>query len=124
MKKLFHRAYHYVLHSFTAKTLHGTHSPYVYDFLEQVVYNPYPFYVFDLIESFRAQLLLNQKSIYVNDYGTGVSQLKKISTVANRSLKPARQAQLLFKTINYFKSKEIIEIGTSLGLTTMYLAKA
>jgi len=123
MKKLFHRAYHYLLHSFSAKTLHGTHSPFVYDFLEQVIYNPYPFYVFDIIESLRAQLLLNSTNIYVNDFGTGASKQKKISKIANNSLKPAKQAQLLFKTINYFKSTEIIELGTSLGITTLYLSK-
>ena len=100
MKKLFHRAYHYLIHSLSAKTLHGTHSPFVYDFIEQVVYNPYPFYVFDIIESFRAQLLLNQSSLYVNDFGTGISKQKKVATIANKSLKPTSQAQLLFKMVN------------------------
>lgn len=123
MKKLFHRAYYYLLHSFSAKTLHGTHSPFVYDYLEQVVYNPYPFYVFDIIESLRAQLLLNQNTVYINDFGTGISKKKKVSTIANKSLKPAKQAQLLFKTVNHFKSIEIIELGTSLGITSMYLSK-
>lgn len=95
----------------------------MYDYLEQVVYNPYPFYVFDIIESFRAQLLLNSTTIYVNDFGTGASKHKKISKIANNSLKPAKQAQLLFKTVNYFKPPEIIELGTSLGITTLYLSK-
>ena len=38
-------------------------------------------------------------------------------------MKPRKYAQLLFRLVRYFKPKNIIEIGTSLGITTCYLAE-
>jgi predicted O-methyltransferase YrrM len=37
-------------------------------------------------------------------------------------VKPARYGQLLFRLVNHFKPRYILELGTSLGITTMYLA--
>ena len=35
-----------------------------------------------------------------------------------------KKAQLLFKLVNYFQCTKILEIGTSLGITTAYLSNA
>ena len=35
---------------------------------------------------------------------------------------PARYAQLLFRIINYTKAERLLELGTSLGLTSLYLS--
>ena len=51
------------------------------------------------------------------------SSRRKISSIAKNSLKPARQAQLLFRLINYFGYRNLLELGTSLGITSSYLAK-
>lgn len=42
--KLLFRAYHWLLHYSHSNTLHGTHSPFVYSFLEKVVYQHNPSY--------------------------------------------------------------------------------
>ena len=42
--------------------------------------------------------------------------------VAKNSATSPKYAQLLFRMGNYFESRRIIELGTSLGLTSLYLS--
>lgn len=73
--------------------------------------------------------MLNDDTILqVNDLGAGSAVLKtktrKISSIARYSLKSAKYSQLLFRLVNHFQPQTILELGTSLGITTLYLAKA
>ena len=73
--------------------------------------------------------MLNDSSeIEVADFGAGSTVLKTnkrvVSKMAASSLKPKKFAQLLFRLVNYYKPKNIIELGTSFGITTSYLACA
>jgi predicted O-methyltransferase YrrM len=105
----------------------GIHSPFVFKLVTQIIHDYHPFYCFQEIESQRKKLLQNKQNIKVTDYGTGskvtTGNHRKISLIAKYSLKPAKQAQLLFRLINYFEYKNILELGTSLGITSSYLAK-
>jgi predicted O-methyltransferase YrrM len=48
-------------------------------------------------------------------------QIQSVSEIAKRSVKPAKYGQLLFRMVNYFQPKHVLELGTSLGITTSYL---
>lgn len=100
----------------------GIHSPYLYEFVQQVVCNRHPYYCFARLESIRRMLLHDHRTVYVQDYGTGVSGERALSAIARRSLAGPRYAQMLFRMAVYTQSKRILELGTSLGLTTSYLA--
>jgi predicted O-methyltransferase YrrM len=73
-------------------------------------------------------LLSNYNTIEIEDFGAGSrvakTNTRKISAVAKGSLKPAKYSQLLFRMIDFYAPKQIIELGTSLGITTAYLASA
>ena len=107
---------------------HGVHSPFVYEFIEKVLNdkNQYEYYL--PIESIRKELLQNNNSIEVEDFGAGSSVIKtkqrKISAIAASSLKPKKYAQLIFRIASYYQPKHIIELGTSLGITASYLSCA
>lgn len=47
-----------------------------------------------------------------------------VSAIASHSLKSPKYARLLFRIVNYFKPQSMLELGTSLGLSTIYQAKA
>lgn len=114
----------YLRHFFTARHTHGfgVHSPYVYNFIQYVIYEKNPFYVYDKIEALRRKLLTDTTEIAVTDYGTGNDSIRRISDITARSVKPARYAQLFYRIIRYSKAVNVLELGTSLGITTAYLA--
>ncbi len=125
----FFRIKNFILHRLQSRGLKGfgIHSPFIFHLVTYIIADKNPFYCFAHIEKQRKQLLKNQSIISVTDYGTGCNcigvQQKKVSKIAVTSLKPARHAQCFFRLINYFNSKNILEIGTSLGITTAYMAK-
>lgn len=126
--KLLNRIIQYIKYIFRSIHLHGIHSPFVFYIQHEIINENIPFYAFDDIESVRAKLLLSQQEISVKDLGAlGEKQKErklKINEIARRSLKPAKDAQLLFRLAYYHKAENILELGTSLGITTSYLAKA
>ncbi len=86
----------------------------------------YPSY--QSIEKIRKQLLADSTVIEVEDFGAGSSVIKTnqrvVGAVAASSLKPKKYAQLLYRMIQYYKPETIVELGTSFGITTAYLASA
>lgn len=122
--KYFWILYKYFLHILRAKNTkgHGVHSPFLYAFTQEVIYETNPFYIFLSIEKIRAELWLDNRILNVSDFGTGAKNQVKVSDLAKKSLKNKKWAQLLFRVINFSKAKNILELGTSLGVTTSYIA--
>jgi predicted O-methyltransferase YrrM len=121
-------AYKYLNYQLKSFRLHGVHSPFVFNLYQNVILHSGSFYAYKPIENLRAKLKSNHTKINVTDLGagskTGANYQRKISHLAKVSAKPAKYAQLLFRLVNYFQPAEILELGTSLGLTTAYLAAA
>lgn len=101
---------------------HGVHSPFLFDFIRNVVMEKHPFYCFETIEQQRTALLNDTTRIEVKDFGTGKHIERSIAEIARKALKPSRQAQLLFRICARYHFKNIVELGTSLGVTTLYLS--
>ncbi|TAG85728.1 MAG: class I SAM-dependent methyltransferase [Bacteroidetes bacterium] len=118
----------YFRYLWQAKTAHSLHSPFVFHLYTEIITAYKKYYVFNSIEKLRIKMLSNYQKIDVTDFGAGShlnsSPQKTISSLAKISSTPAKEAQLLFKLINYFDTKTIVELGTCLGLTTLYLQKA
>jgi predicted O-methyltransferase YrrM len=107
---------------------HGTHSPFVYSFIKEVLNKQIPADKFDLIEQYRKQLLQDNEIVNVWDRGAGSRQsfdnMRSVKQIAKVALKPKKYSLLLHKIIAHYKPDEILEMGTSLGITTCYLAAA
>ena len=120
----------YVEFYFTAKTKYGIHSPFLFDFIEQVYEPQTNYYSFSAIEYVRNKLKKNHQLINVKDFGAGskrktFSGQRKISEIATHSLQQPKMSALLFRLINFYSLKPIvIELGTSLGICTAYLSTA
>ena len=127
MKNKLWQIWQYLLYLPRCIHLHGIHSPFVFELHEKLFKEKSQFYVFSEIESIRAKLLLTQKELTVNDLGAGStlgsSAERSIKTIAKNSLKPAKTAQLLYRFVHHFKPKQMVELGTCLGVTSAYLAK-
>lgn len=127
---MYKRIFKYINHFLTA---HGKYnfrkqSSDIKYLISEIIYDKTPYNYFNEIEKQRKKLLNNHNTIKITDFGAGSkihkSNVRKISSIAKYSLKPAKQAQLLFRLANHFNCNNILELGTSLGITTSYLAKA
>lgn len=107
---------------------HGVHSPFVFEWITRVLQDDRKFYAYASIEQQRELLLHNNQLLEVTDLGagsrTGTFLQRTVSSVAARSLKPPKYAQLLFRMVHYYGCKQVLELGTCLGITTSYLAAA
>jgi len=107
---------------------HGVHSPFVFDFIKNVLNNTKTHKCFHSIEKLRKELLHDKRIVEVEDFGAGSlavpNKKKRVSDITKAFLKSKKLAQLLFRIVDYYKPKTIIELGTSLGVTTIYLAAA
>ncbi len=116
----------YMRYRLVSSNAHGLHSPFVFDLYNNVIRDETPFYVFSAIEKVRAKMLLSDEIIDVLDLGTGgkktLHRKLPVSLIAKQYVKPARFGQLLFRLVNRFQPVHMLELGTSLGITSMYLA--
>lgn len=124
--RVWHYIKEYIKFYFTAKHHkgHGVHSPFVFSLIEDVLNEKHPYYAFKDIERVRKGLLSDHSTIYVNDYGTGASRERQVSEIARACLKSKKEAQMLFRLACLMQPRNILELGTCLGITTLYLAKA
>ena len=106
---------------------HGVHSPFVFDFIIHVLNDTKEYECYKRIESLRKQLVQNNSIIDVEDFGAGSAVIpfkkRKVSAIAKSSLKNKKFAKLLYRIVKYYHPQNIIELGTSFGITTCYLAE-
>jgi predicted O-methyltransferase YrrM len=124
----FQLAKKYLHYYFTASngSGHGVHSPFVFDFITNVLKDKKIYDSYNKVEAQRKKLLADTSTIEVEDFGAGSSVTKsnqrEVKNIAASSLKPKKYAQLLYRIAQYYKPATIIELGTSFGITTAYLA--
>lgn len=104
-----------------SKNRHGVHSPFVYDFIENVLN---PIYIDREIENERKKLLKNNTTLFLKDYGQGYDRETSIAKIASASLKKPKEAQILSKIASHYSMQKVIELGTSFGISSAYLSKS
>lgn len=125
---LLHQILSYFRFLLRSGNAHGLHSPFVFGLYAHVINHDGAFAAFAPIEARRLQLLRSTQMLTVRDFGagshTGAGRQRRVQTIARTAAKPASLAQLLFRLVNHFQPRTVLELGTSLGLTTAYLAAA
>ena len=112
-----------------ARDEHSLHSPFLFSLYTQVIRaKTGSKALFAPIQALRKELRKSRQVITIADYGAGskvnASRKRTIGDIARNSQKPARFGRLLFRLIRRFAVKNIVDLGTSLGMTTAYLAEA
>jgi predicted O-methyltransferase YrrM len=120
--------FRYIRYFLAARTNHGVHSPFVYSLVTEVIRNRMAFYAYENIESVRSKLLLSKETITVTDFGAGSvygsARKRKVSDIARNAAKSRKYGELLFRLVNRFQPRTMLELGTSLGVSTLYQAGA
>ena len=118
---------------------HGIHSPFVYDLVRRVLRDKSGDPAFAAIEGLRRRLLMDDGVLEVEDMGAGSGmggsgmggsgigvggslRVRRVGEIARHAAKPPRLGRLLFRLARYYRPSVVVELGTSLGLSTAYLA--
>jgi predicted O-methyltransferase YrrM len=110
----------------------GIHSPYLFELVRFVLRDRNAYYCFADIERRREYLKACDDELDVVDFGSrgskeGTHIRRKVSFIAKNHLESPKVGQMLFRLVNFLGEHEkrplqILELGTSLGITTAYLA--
>jgi predicted O-methyltransferase YrrM len=106
---------------------HGMHSPFVFDFIKHVLQNKTGYEPPAAIEALRRQLLHDNSVISIEDFGAGSrkpSKQKTVRQVAKTAVKSKNWGQLFYRLARHYQPQTVIELGTSLGISTAYFAAA
>lgn len=121
-------SFRYLRFYFQAATKYDVHSPFVADFIDYIVEDARLFYAFPHIERMRARLHRNNFPLEIVDFGAGSqanrSKVRTVRNVLRYSAVSETTGQQLFRLVAHYRPQQIVELGTSLGLSTLYLAAA
>jgi predicted O-methyltransferase YrrM len=121
----FFRARKYFTYWLDKVNAHSLHSPYLFNLYCKAITYPTEAPAFEEIEKLRKQLLRNHKNITYTDQGaTAKSRTRSIKSIAKASLSDARYSKLYYRLIKYIEPSFVVELGTSLGINTLYLSEA
>lgn len=127
MSDTLHQIGSYLGHMVKARTRHGVHSPFVYELIDKVLRPQGDHAECAPIEEVRAALLRSTQTIRVNDLGAGSKvfdlPVRRVADIARTALRPPKHAAMLYRLARYFRPLDVLELGTSFGISTLYLAK-
>ena len=105
---------------------HGVHSPFIFNLITQCFYDKTKYEDYTILNSYRTKLYNNKETISITDFGAGSRVFKSNQRVISEIAKTAgihpKRAQLLYRITHYLKSKNNLELGTSLGMATSALS--
>lgn len=117
----------FLLHS---GTRYGVHSPFLYEFVDKVIRKDGAIAGGERIEKIRKEYRHSREVIMKTDFGASsygkesVRYPVALRQIAGSSLSSPRQARRLHRLVCLMGCTRILEIGTSLGITTAYLSAA
>lgn len=104
----------------------GVQSPFAYHLLNDAIHCKHSYYAFNALLKEKNTLLRERREIEIEDYGSkGYRRIKRgVCEVAFHSVKSTKQQEMIFRLVNFMQPETILELGTSLGLTSAYMSLA
>lgn len=119
-------AFEYIKYRWNAKGRHGTHSPFVYDFVDQCMQIQLDENFIEEREKLLKSLKADNRTITIEDFGVGSKKLsnqRRISQIFITSSSNGKYGDLLYQLSAFYKPEHILEFGTSLGIGTIHFSK-
>jgi predicted O-methyltransferase YrrM len=112
----------YVLFLLQAGNKHSVHSPFIYQFITKGLHATLNSSQWQTFLSIKKEISTDHRNIEVIDFGAGSkvfkSNFREVARIAKVAGISNKKAKLLLKIVNYIKPKNVLEIGTSIGLGT------
>jgi len=118
----------FIRYKLKAQSAFKVHSPFAYDFYTSVVISKQKLPDgLQNVEKIRKECLRSSEKITVTDLGTGAGVKpveRKIQDIMRQYSNSKKDAFLLYRMVKNLRPSQILELGTSLGISTMYLSMA
>jgi len=125
---LTYRAGAYLRYAYRAKNAHRVHSPFVFDLYSKHLLNPAACNTLDSLEELRTTLLKNTSPIHTTPLGAPSKTIKtnitSVSEIVKGSVITAKWSRILFRLIQALQPNSILELGSSIGFSSVLLHKA
>lgn len=119
-------ALRYLNYIMNAVDEHSLHSPYIYNLYSNIIKPDDQNSELEQFSRLRKELENDTRTIKIHDLGAGSAisnkPFKKVKEIARNSATPAKQSRLFYRLIRHFQYKNIIELGSSIGINSLYLA--
>ncbi len=128
MSKQTDTALRFLRHRIRAKSKFDLHSPFVYRIYSEILNDKTGYAEFKPIEKLRSRLLKDQGYIQMVDLGAGAGDIPwchrivPVKKVIKKSCVQPAYGRFLFRMARHFRPAVMVELGTSLGMSTSYLA--
>lgn len=124
-----HQVISYINYWLSEVNAHSLQAPFVYNLYTSCIQRDSNKHDFAAIEKTRKKLLSSQLMVTPVSWGAPSTVHRndtkiKVSSIAKKGLTKPKISRLLARLIDYTNSKQIVELGTSFGLNTLYLAHA
>jgi predicted O-methyltransferase YrrM len=118
----------FLQHSYHTRSRFDLHSPFVYKLYKEILQDKTSFFEYKEVENVRSAMMNHPGFIRMMDFGSKSTDIRwdkkvvRTRNVARHSAVSPRYGQFLFRLARHFKPESILEMGTSLGISTSYLA--
>ena len=128
VRQKFFQSASFIRYWLQAMNQHSLHPPFIFNLYTKAIKKECQDPLFGEIEQARKNLLKNPQTVDIFDLGAGSSisakKKRRISEIARFSLTKPDFSRLLYRLIRYMKADTVLELGTSLGINTLYLSAA
>jgi predicted O-methyltransferase YrrM len=130
MNTMLYRIFRYAGHALHSRSAFDLHSPFVFHVYQDILKDTTKYNEYQKVEEVRSAMLERHDFIKMTDLGARSMDIRwnrKIITVrqvARHSSISRKYGQLLFRLVKHLKPDSILELGTSLGISTAYLGLA
>lgn len=125
---MIYRIHTFLSYLINGKTKYRLHSPFVFDFVKNTIADTRKYYAFNDILEVKKSTKRKNKKIEITDLGAGsdgkIKKERSINAIVNQSAITKKYGELIFKIVKHYQPNTILELGTCVGIGTLYMASA
>ena len=120
----------FLKYSLRSQSKYRIHSPFVFDFYKNVLKDTHSYPQYRLINRLRKELESVSRFIKRKDLGArckdfpGDQRFVRVRDIVHRASVSQKKGELLFRLVKRYAPGNILELGTSLGISSIYLGLA
>ncbi|MEM8900068.1 MAG: class I SAM-dependent methyltransferase [Bacteroidota bacterium] len=125
LQTLYFRIVQFCLHLFSSKSRYSIHSPFVYTFVTEVLPHKEEA-IFSSIKALRAKLRASTERVSWEELGAGSHHFPhaeaKVGELVRHVSRRHKEGALLYRISQYYQPANCLELGTHLGISSIYQA--